>query len=77
VHLSQSALSRLVDRLVDQLARHGLVERCGCERDRRGVYVMLTGASEQRHAEAVPAHRGMLARTLPAAMLTSANNQPR
>src|SRR6516162_7690311 len=27
VHLSQSALSRLVDRL----ARHGLVERCGCE----------------------------------------------
>ena len=35
VHLSQSALSRLVDRL----ARHGLVERCGCDVDRRGVYV--------------------------------------
>jgi DNA-binding MarR family transcriptional regulator len=31
VHLSQSALSRLVDRL----ARHGLVERCGCDVDRR------------------------------------------
>ena len=35
VHLSQSALSRLVDRL----ARHGLVERCGCDVDRRGIYV--------------------------------------
>jgi DNA-binding MarR family transcriptional regulator len=72
VHLSQSALSRLVDRL----ARHGLVERCGCEGDRRGVYVVLTEAGEQRHAEAVPTHRGVLARTLPAAMLTAANNPP-
>jgi DNA-binding MarR family transcriptional regulator len=72
VHLSQSALSRLVDRL----ARHGLVERCGCEGDRRGIYVVLTEAGEQRHAEAAPTHRGVLARTLPAAMLTSANNRP-
>jgi DNA-binding MarR family transcriptional regulator len=72
VHLSQSALSRLVDRL----ARHGLVERCGCEGDRRGVYVVLTPAGEQRHAAAAPTHRGVLARTLPAAMLTARNNQP-
>jgi DNA-binding MarR family transcriptional regulator len=82
VHLSQSALSRLVDRL----ARHGLVERCGCEGDRRGIYVVLTEAGEQRHAEAIPTHRGVLARTLPPAMLstgmlntgmlTTANNQP-
>jgi DNA-binding MarR family transcriptional regulator len=76
VHLSQSALSRLVDRL----ARHGLVERCGCEGDRRGVYVVLTEAGEQRHAEAAPTHRSVLARTLPAAMLNTAmlntaNNQ--
>jgi DNA-binding MarR family transcriptional regulator len=73
VHLSQSALSRLVDRL----ARHGLVERCGCEGDRRGIYVVLTEAGEQRHAEAAPTHRGVLARTLPPAMLGAANNQPR
>jgi DNA-binding MarR family transcriptional regulator len=66
VHLSQSALSRLVDRL----ARHGLVERCGCEGDRRGIYVVLTEAGERRHADAVPTHRDVLARTLPAAMLT-------
>jgi DNA-binding MarR family transcriptional regulator len=65
VHLSQSALSRLVDRL----ARRGLVERCGCEGDRRGVYVVLTQAGERCHAEAVPTHRGVLARMLPAAML--------
>jgi DNA-binding MarR family transcriptional regulator len=78
VHLSQSALSRLVDRL----ARHGLVERCGCEGDRRGIYVVLTEAGEQRHADAVPTHRAVLARTLPpvmlnTAMLDTANNQPR
>src|SRR6516164_4614092 len=72
VHLSQSALSRLVDRL----ARHGLVERCGCEGDRRGIYVVLTEAGEQRHAQAAPTHRGVLERTLPAAMLTRADNQP-
>jgi DNA-binding MarR family transcriptional regulator len=65
VHLSQSALSRLVDRL----ARHGLVERSSCEGDRRGIYVGLTEAGEERHAEAVPTHRGVLARTLPAVML--------
>jgi DNA-binding MarR family transcriptional regulator len=65
VHLSQSALSRLVDRL----ARHGLVERCGCDVDRRGIYVVLTEAGERRHAEAVPTHRGILARHLPASML--------
>jgi DNA-binding MarR family transcriptional regulator len=65
VHLSQSALSRLVDRL----ARHGLVERCGCDVDRRGIYVVLTETGERRHAEAVPTHRGVLARHLPASML--------
>ena len=71
VHLSQSALSRLVDRL----ARHGLVERCGCEGDRRGVYVVLTEAGDRRHTEAVPTHREVLARLLPAAMLTTADNR--
>ncbi len=35
VHLSQSALSRLIDRL----EKHGLVERCLCGEDRRGIYV--------------------------------------
>jgi DNA-binding MarR family transcriptional regulator len=70
VHLSQSALSRLVDRL----ARHELVERCGCDVDRRGVYVVLTEAGERRHAEAVPTHRAVLARHLPASMLSAAGS---
>ena len=40
VHLSQSALSRLIDRL----EKHGLVERSLCGEDRRGIYVNLTEA---------------------------------
>jgi DNA-binding MarR family transcriptional regulator len=69
VHLSQSALSRLVDRL----ARHGLVERCSCDADRRGIYVLLTEAGKRRHGEAAPTHRDVLARTLPASMLSAAD----
>jgi DNA-binding MarR family transcriptional regulator len=64
VHLSQSALSRLIDRL----ERHGLVERSLCDADRRGIYVSLTGAGRQRHAEAAPTHRDVLASVLAATM---------
>jgi DNA-binding MarR family transcriptional regulator len=60
VHLSQSALSRLIDRLV----KHGLVERCLCGEDRRGIYVIMTEAGQHRHAGAAPAHREALARVL-------------
>jgi DNA-binding MarR family transcriptional regulator len=60
VHLSQSATSRLVDRL----ARHGLVQRCVCEDDRRGVFVVLTTDGERRHAEAAATHRAVLAQVL-------------
>jgi DNA-binding MarR family transcriptional regulator len=60
VHLSQSALSRLISRL----EKSGLVERCLCDRDRRGVYVTLTDAGRQRHAEAAPTHRDVLAGVL-------------
>ena len=64
VHLSQSALSRLIGRLES----HGLVERCLCDRDRRGIYVILTEAGLRRHAEAAPTHRAVLASVLPAEM---------
>ncbi|MBP2704748.1 MarR family transcriptional regulator [Microbispora sp. RL4-1S] len=56
VHLSQSALSRLIARL----EREGLVSRSLCEADRRGVFVYLTDAGRRRHDEAVPTHRGVL-----------------
>jgi DNA-binding MarR family transcriptional regulator len=67
VHLSQSALSRLIDRLV----KHGLVERCLCDLDRRGIFVTLTETGRQRHAEAVPTHREVLAGVLPAGLMAS------
>jgi DNA-binding MarR family transcriptional regulator len=60
VHLSQSALSRLIDRLV----KHGLVERCLCDNDRRGIYVILTGTGRSRYTQARPTHRAVLARVL-------------
>jgi DNA-binding MarR family transcriptional regulator len=62
VHLSQSALSRLVDRLV----KNSLVERCACDMDRRGIYVVLTAEGLRRQAEAAVTHRSVLARLLPA-----------
>ena len=65
VHLSQSALSRLIDRL----ETGGLVERCLCGEDRRGIYVTLTPAGRDRHAEAAPTHREVLASVLPAGLI--------
>jgi DNA-binding MarR family transcriptional regulator len=61
VHLSQSALSRLIGRL----ERDGLVSRTMCSDDRRGVRVSLTDAGRDRHAAALPAQRAVLARMLP------------
>jgi DNA-binding MarR family transcriptional regulator len=61
VHLSQSALSRLADRL----ARHGLVERDNCITDRRGINLLLTEAGRAKHAQALRTYCDVLARTLP------------
>ncbi|MFI2781169.1 MarR family transcriptional regulator [Streptomyces sp. ALB3] len=60
VHLSQSALSRLVARL----ERDGLVRRAMCDEDRRGVRVELTDAGRVRHAEVRPVQRAVLSRML-------------
>ena len=61
VHLSQSALSRVVARL----ERDGLVTRAMCAADRRGIYVHLTEAGRARHAAARPTQRAVLAAALP------------
>src|SRR5918996_6657601 len=45
VHLSQSALSRVVGRL----EADGLVERGMCSDDRRGIYACLTDAGRARY----------------------------
>jgi DNA-binding MarR family transcriptional regulator len=66
VHLSQSALSRLTDRL----ERHGLVERSNCVDDRRGIYVNLTPAGEAKHSEALLTYCEVLSRTLPPELIS-------
>ncbi|MGW4601603.1 MarR family winged helix-turn-helix transcriptional regulator, partial [Streptomyces sp. NPDC004457] len=50
VHLSQSALSRLIGRL----EKDGLVERAMCPEDRRGVRVALTAKGRALHGEVRP-----------------------
>ncbi|MER6996124.1 MarR family transcriptional regulator [Streptomyces sp. NPDC000410] len=60
VHLSQSALSRLVARL----EKDGLVTRGMCAEDRRGVRVALTDKGRERHTEVRPLQRAVLARML-------------
>ena len=60
VHLSQSTLSRLIARL----EQYGLVQRSLCDVDRRGIDVCLTEAGRERHVQAQPTHRTVLARTM-------------
>ena len=60
VHLSQSALSRLIGRLEAE----GLVSRSICRDDRRGIFACITDAGRERHAEALPTQRRVLADVL-------------
>jgi DNA-binding MarR family transcriptional regulator len=56
VHLTQSALSRLISRL----ERDGLVGRDSCTEDRRSVYVTITDAGRERFLTARPTQRAVL-----------------
>lgn len=60
VHISQSALSRLVTRLHDE----GLVDRRVCSDDRRGIYACITEDGRKRLAEAEVTQAEVLGRTL-------------
>ncbi|MFV0137502.1 MarR family winged helix-turn-helix transcriptional regulator [Streptomyces sp. HMX87] len=60
VHLSQSALSRLIARL----EKDGLVERTMCAEDRRGVRVGLTAKGRALHGRVLPVQRAVLSRML-------------
>ncbi len=60
IHLSQSALSRLVQRLEDD----GYVCRNVCDHDRRGVFACVTDAGRKAQAEARPTHVSVLSETL-------------
>jgi DNA-binding MarR family transcriptional regulator len=61
IHLSQSALSRLVGRLEEE----GLVSRTMCEHDRRGIWACLTDQGRAAQEKAGATHREVLAETLP------------
>lgn len=56
VHLSQSALSRLVA----GLEKDGLVERTMCANDRRSVFTELTSDGRARYEAAKPVQRAIL-----------------
>lgn len=56
VHLTQSALSRLIARL----ERDGLVERCMCPDDRRSVIAAITAEGIDRYRQARPTQRAIL-----------------
>lgn len=60
VHLSQSALSRLIGRL----EQDGLVMRKMCSDDRRGIFACLTDAGRARYEQARPTQRAVLAEQL-------------
>lgn len=60
IHLSQSALSRLVGRL----EQAELACRTICDHDRRGIWACITDAGKATHAEAEPTYRDALASTL-------------
>jgi DNA-binding MarR family transcriptional regulator len=56
VHLTQSALSRVVTRL----EKASLVDRGTCADDRRSVWVQLTEAGRESFEAAKPTHRAIL-----------------
>jgi DNA-binding MarR family transcriptional regulator len=60
VHLSQSALSRVVSRL----EADGLVTRSICSDDRRGIYACITTDGRERYEAARPTHRRVLSEVL-------------
>jgi DNA-binding MarR family transcriptional regulator len=60
IHLSQSALSRLVGRLEEA----GYVQRATCDYDRRGIFACVTDAGRKAEAEARPTQVAVLAETL-------------
>ena len=62
VHLSQSALSRVVGAARGR--RPGA--RGMCAEDRRGIFACVTDSGRERYEAARPTHRGVLAEQLPA-----------
>ena len=60
IHLSQSAMSRLIGRLEEA----GLANRAICDHDRRGIWAKITPAGRAAQKQAAPTQRKVLAETL-------------
>jgi DNA-binding MarR family transcriptional regulator len=60
IHLSQSALSRLVGRLEEA----ELASRAICDHDRRGIWACITPAGRAAQKKAAPTQREVLSATL-------------
>lgn len=58
--MTQSALSRIVERLV----KAGLVERNTCDYDRRALFVGITAEGSRVHDDAKRSYEGMLEKAL-------------
>jgi DNA-binding MarR family transcriptional regulator len=56
VHLSQSALSRVITRL----EKDSLVERAHCTEDRRSIFITITDTGRERFLKARPTQRAIL-----------------
>src|SRR5256885_15118080 len=67
IHLSQSALSRLVQRLEDD----GFVCRNVCDHDRRRVFACIHDDGRKAQAEAQPTHVSVLSETLKTGAVTA------
>jgi len=72
VHLSQSALSRLVT----GLEKDGYVTRTMCDADRRSVFVQLTDTGAAKYAEARVVQRAVLRSEISRALL-NADGEPK
>jgi len=60
MNISRSGLTRLVDRL----ARDGMIERCTCQHDARGAYACLTDRGRERTAQARVTHHAVVRENL-------------
>ncbi len=58
--LTQSALSRIVDRLV----KAGYMQRVSCDADRRAIFLKITDAGREVHARAAESYRDALSSSM-------------
>lgn len=64
IDLSQSALSRMIQRMQNKTC--GVIEKCTCSVDHRGIFVRMTEQGEQAFNQIFPEIDAVLQSSLPA-----------